>query len=62
MASLINKYLTLLQHNIDRKSLILIASKLKISGYTNKFGRPYIKKNDLKTLILTELKRRGLKK
>ena len=62
MASLINKYLTLLQHNIDRKSLILIASKLKISGYTNKFGRPYIKKNDLKTLILTELKRRGLKR
>ena len=62
MASLINKYLKLLQHNIDRNSLVLIASKLKISGYTNKFGRPYIKKKDLKHLILTELHRRNLKR
>ena len=47
MASLINKYLKLLQHNIDRNSLVLIAIKLKISGYTNKFGRPYIKKKKI---------------
>jgi len=62
MTSLVNKYLKLLQHNIDRKSLILIATKLKISGYTNKFGRPYIKKNDLKTLILNKLKNNNLKR
>ena len=62
MASIVNKYLKLLQQNIDRKSLILIATKLKIAGHTNKFGRPYIKKNNLKTLILTELKSRSLRR
>ena len=42
-----NKYLELLKQNVDRKSLVVIATKLKIAGHTNHYNRPYIKKNDL---------------
>ena len=62
MSGTLNKYLQLLKKNIDRKSLVLIAAKLNISGHTNKYCRPYIKKDALKVLILNELKRRSFKR
>lgn len=61
-AKIIRQYMQLLQQNIDRASLVTIATKLKITGYTNKFRRPYIKKNVLKTIILKDLKKRNNKR
>lgn len=58
MSGTVNKYLQLLKQNIDRKSLVIIACKLKIAGCTNHFNRPYIKKNTLKVIILDALKNR----
>tara|TARA_Y100000590_G_scaffold470484_1_gene665609 strand:+ start:3754 stop:5100 length:1347 start_codon:yes stop_codon:yes gene_type:complete len=62
MKNVVTQYLELLRQNIDRASLVSIATKLKIAGYSNKFRRPYVKKNELKEIILKELKKRSIRK
>ena len=46
--TLLEKYLELIKNDINRKTLVTIACKIKIPGYTNHFNRPYIRKNELK--------------
>ena len=42
---------------MTRESLVNLGSKLEIKGYRNLFTKPYIKKEQLKIFILTEIKR-----
>ena len=40
---------------MNRESLVIIGLKLKLNGYKNQFTKPYLKKEDLKKLILKEI-------
>tara|TARA_Y100001970_G_scaffold280012_1_gene388274 strand:+ start:3973 stop:5334 length:1362 start_codon:yes stop_codon:yes gene_type:complete len=60
--TLLEKYLELIKNDINRKTLVTIACKIKIPGYTNHFNRPYIRKNELKKMIYNSLKNNHLKR
>ena len=57
--NLLNKYLDLIRNDINRKTLVTIACKIKIPGFTNHFNRPYIRKVELKKMIYNNLKGRN---